>query len=171
MPKYVWYDRRSVAAEEVQFFHESRIKHADKEHGTNMELDGEFPRDVTVAKIGVRLELQAVSSATARDLGKLDEIATFIKNAILEIQVGTEPMMFYPLAEALTGVGFSGTGAYTLATAADGTLLLGSVSNLDGKEGLEVDFSIPAGTILKFFVKQKSPAVDVGTVEVTLYEV
>lgn len=170
MATYIWYDRRAVASEEVQFFHESRVKHADKEFGTNMELDGMFPRDVAVSRIVVRFEPQVLYAGTAGDTGKLDEIKTFLRSAVLVLQVGTGPMMFIPLNDAIGTVGINGFGQYSLATAADRTLISATVNKLGGEEGLKIAFTIPANTLFKCFLKQKAPAVDIGTVEICLYE-
>ena len=167
--KYIWYDRRTVDSTEEQFFHESRGKHTDAELGTNMEKDLQFPRDVHITKIAVRLQVDDIASTTQKDLDKLDDYATFLETAIMQIQVGDGPIMYFPLAPALVGVGFAGALQYTQATAADGTCGVGTLANLNGSFGIDVDITVPANTDFKFYIKQGS-ATDVGKVEVLLFE-
>jgi len=167
MPPYIFYDRRTVNTTEVQFFHESRGKRTNKELDTNMEKDMQFPFDFTIKKIIIIPEPQIVSTDTAKDTGKLDELATFLKTAIIQIQVADGPVRYYPLAPALSAIKVTGSGHYTLATAADGTLLLASISGPWDGQGLEVDITVPRDTDFKFFIKQLS-ATDVGALQVYL---
>jgi len=163
MPKYVYYDRRSVTAKETQFFHESRVKHADKEIGTNMELDAQMPTDFTVKKIIVQVPIQLLSSATARDKAIEDQLRILLEEAILQVQVGTGAVMYFPLLAALGNAQVTGDLEYSLATAADGSYGFLNVGAGNGKYGLDVDFVIPAKTIIKVFLKTKTtPAL--GTV-------
>jgi len=165
MPPYVYYDRRSVAATEVQFFHESRAKAANKELDTNMPKDLQFDVAFTIKKIVIVPEFQVISSATARDTGKLEEWATFLKTGVIEIQVAAGEIMYFPAALAVSGIGASGFGHYTLATAADGTLSVASIAGINGAFGLDVEISWPAGEELKFYIKTIStPAINPVTV-------
>jgi len=167
MPPYIFYDRRTVNAVKVQFFHESRGKHAKKDLGTNMEKDLQFPYDVTVRKIVLVPELQVISTTTARDTGKIDDLATFLKSGILRIQVGEGRIELYPAAAALSSINASGALHYTLATAADGTLNISSLSGPLDTSGLDVQIRVPANTDFKFFVEQEA-ATDIGDLQVYL---
>jgi len=167
MPKYVFYDRRSVTATETQFFHESRIKHADKEIGTNMELDAQMMTDFTIRKIIVQIPVQLLSSATARDAGIDDQVKILLEEAVLQVQVGKGSIQYFPLVAALGNVQVTGDVEYTLTTAADGSYGFLNVGAGNGKYGLDVDITVPARTDLKVFLKTKTtPAL--GTVTIML---
>jgi len=152
MPRYVYYDRRTVNTKETQFFHESRNKHADKEIGTNMEQDGQFPVNIVIKKISVLLPMQLVSSVTAKDSTIDDQVKILLEEAIIQMQVGTGPVYYLPVASALAKVDVKGDLEYTLTTAADGSY---SILHLTG-EGLEIDVPVPADTLFKFFIKTKT---------------
>jgi len=164
MPKYVYYDRRSITATETQFFHESRTKHADKEIGTNMELDAQFPVDFTIRKLMIQVPIQLLSSATARDAGIEDQLRILLEEAIVQIQVGTGPIQYFPLLACLGNAQVSGDLEYSLATAADGSYGFLNVSSGNGIRGLDVEIAVPARTDIKIFVKTKTtPALGVCT--------
>jgi len=167
MPRNIYYDRRGVAATEVQYFHESRTKRPNKELDTNMPMDGKWPKAVKIKRILLVQEYQVISSTTARDSGKLDELATFLKSAIVQIQVGDGPISYLPAIAALASPKLTGAAAYTLATAADGTLAFGSISGpLDGS-GIEVEIDVPADTLFNFYIKQLA-ATNIGDLQVLL---
>jgi len=148
-----YYDRRDITAKEVQFFHESRIKRPNKEFDSNMPMDGMWPKDITIKRIIICLSPTLLSSTTARDTAIDDEIVRLLQDMILEVQVGDQPVLYFPLALALPNGIVSGDLEYTLATAADGSYGFLDIKNISGVAGLEVNIPIPASTPLKFFVK------------------
>jgi len=154
VPKpYVYYDRRDLTATETQFFHESRTKVADKEIQTNMELDAQFPSDFHIKKILVIIPPTLLSSTTQKDATLDDQLQILLKEGVIEIQVGTGQVEYYPLALALGGPDVRADLEYTQGTAADGSYAFLSV----GKGvGLDVDIPVPARTDFKFFIKTKS---------------
>jgi len=165
MPKYVYYDRRSWSAESMkQYFHESRTKAADKELQTNMPKDLQFDRDFKIQRILVTIPIGLRSSTTALDATLDDVLFEFINNGVIELQVGGGEVHYYPVALALGGPNILEMLQYTLATAADRTF---TSINAIGKEGLEVDITVPANTDLKFIIKTKSP-VTISDVKVYL---
>jgi len=168
MPPYVYYDRRSVTTTEQQFFHESRGVHADKEIGTNMEKNLQFPVDITIKKIGLVLPPKLLSTTTARDTTLDDQVQIFLNEAVLEIQVGDGPIQYFPVLACLVNVNINIFGHYTLATAADGSYALINVGAGNGKFGLDVEIAVPANTDFKFYLKTKTtPAF--GTVTALLF--
>jgi len=163
MVKY-YYDRRNFTASEVQFFHESRIKRPNKEYDTNMVADGTWPVNIRIKKILICLSPTSLSSATARDAAIDDEIVRLLQDMILELQVGDQPVQYFPFALALPNGIVSGDLEYTLATAADGSYGFLDIKNISGVAGLEVDIPVPANTPLKFFVKSlTTPALGKAT--------
>jgi len=163
MVKY-YYDRRDLTAKEVQFFHESRIKRPNKEFDTNMVADGTWPVNIRIKKILICLSPTLLSSTTARDTAIDDEIVRLLQDMILEIQVGDQPVLYFPFALALPNGVVSGDLEYTLATAADGSYGFLDIKNVSGVAGLEVDILVPANTPLKFFVKSlTTPALGKAT--------
>ena len=167
MPQYIFYDRRPVAATSVQFFHESRGVHAAKELGTNMEKNLQFPYDVMIRKIVVVPELQVISSTTQKDTGLLDDLATFLATAVIELQVAEGRMEYFPAAAALSSMHADGAVHYSQGTIADGTLAIASLSGPLDTAGLEVTVPVPANTDFKFFVMQAA-ATDIGNLQVYL---
>jgi len=168
MPVYVYYDRRSVTTVETQFFHESRGVHADKEIGTNMEKNLQFPVPFTIKKICIILPPTLLSSATARDTALFNQINIFLNEAIMQIQVGEQPILYLPACAALANFGVLGDVEYSLATAADGSYGIASLLPPNGQFGLDIEIPVPADTDFKFYLKTKStPAF--GTVTVLLY--
>jgi hypothetical protein len=153
MPKYIYYDRRTVSATSVQFFHESRSKHSDKEFGTNMEKDAEFPVAFTIKKIVVQVAPILKSTTVAKDATLEDEIARIIQDMIIELQVGDLPVIYLPLDECLGSIMVDGALQYTLATAADGSYAFMSIGKNNGEHGYDCEIPIPAGTMFKFFIK------------------
>jgi len=168
MPPYVYYDRRTVSSTETQFFHESRTKHPDKEIGTNMEKDSQFPEDVRITRIAVVLPPQILSSTTAKDTSILDQIKILLNEAIMQIQVGRGDIYYLPVVAALANPNVVADLEYTLGTAADGSYAFANVSAGNGHFGLDVDIPVPANTDFKFFLKTKTTP-SFGTVTVLLF--
>jgi len=165
---YIYYDRRTVTTVETQFFHESRGVHADKEIGTNMEKNLQFPVSFRINKIVVILPPTLLSSTTAKDTTLDDQIQILISEAILQIQIADGPVWYFPVVSALGSLNISGDVEYTLATAADGSYGLISIGAGNGAFGLDVDIPVPANTDFKFYLKTKTtPAF--GVVTVLLY--
>jgi len=163
MVKRVFYDRRDVAATEVQFFHEGRMKRTRKEFDTNMELDGIWPTDFTIRKIKVHINPKLLSTAVARDGTLDDEIIRMLNDMIIQIQVGTGEMHYIPLISCLAALKTEGSVAYALATAADSSYALMSIAN--PADGLEYEIPVPARTPLKLFIKSATtPALGIVTV-------
>jgi len=163
----IYYDRRTVNATEVQFFHESRTERPNKELDTNMPMAAKWAKAIKIKRILLVQELNVISSATARDVAKLDDLATFLKTAVIQIQVGDGIIRYLPAVAALASIKAVGAIAYTLATAADGTAGFGSISGpLDG-QGLEIEIDVPADTLFNFFIKQ-SAATNIGDLQVLL---
>jgi len=163
MVKY-YYDRRDLTTTEVQFFHESRIKRPNKEFDSNMVADGMWPFDITIKKIIICLSPTLLSSTTAKDTTIDDEIVRLLQDMILEIQVGDQPVLYFPFGLTLPNGVVSGDLEYTLATAADGSYGFLDIKNISGVAGLEVEISVPANTPLKFFVKSlTTPALGKST--------
>jgi len=167
MVKYIYYDRRIVNATQVQFFHESRAKATNKEFDTNMPKDLQFDVDTVIHKIFIVPEDFVIASTTPADSGLLDELETFLKTAIIEIQVGNGPVLYLPAAAALSGIKSAGGVHYTQATAANATLAIASISGPLDTAGLELGLTVPANTDFKFFIKQAT-AVNIGLVQVYL---
>jgi len=166
MPEYVYYDRRSVTATVVQFFHESTVKHVDKEFGTNMEMDGMFPVPFGVRKIVIDIPAIVLSSATARVTGILTELNRALTDMIVEIQVGDRPVIRLPLSELLSSGYIIGDVEYTLTTSADGSYGVACIAKNAGEHGFNITIDIPSGTMFKFFIKSKTtPALGVVTVK------
>jgi len=164
----VYYDRRNVNATEIQFFHESRAKHSDKEIGTNMERDAQFPTAGRIKKVALLLPATLLSSATARDATLDDQVRIFCDEAIIQLQCGDKPVHYLPAVACLAPVSISGALAYSLATAADGSYGIMSVNAGNGAWGCEVDIEYSENETLKAYVKTKStPAL--GTVTAMLW--
>lgn len=162
--RYIYYDRRNINGTETQFFHESRTKATDKEFQTNMELDAQFPHDFAIKEIKVILPKGLVNSSSQQDTTLDDDIMTLIKEGVIQIQIGTGSVYYFPLSEALVGVGLRGDVEYTQASAGDGSYALIDLAKL---KGLEVDLSVPARTDFKFFIKTKT-SLTVNDVKVLL---
>jgi len=166
MPEYVYYDRRNVNATVVQFFHESTVKHTDKEFGTNMEMDAMFPVSFSVSKIVVDVPAVVLSSTTARDTGILTEVNRVLTDMIVEIGVGDRPIIRLPLSELLSSGYVFGDVEYTLATAGDGSYGVACIAKNATEHGFNISIAIPANTMFKFFIKSKTtPALGVVTVK------
>jgi len=167
MPVTIFYDRRAVSTTEQRFFYESRMTRPNKELDTNMPLDGQFDVEVRIKKVVIVPEPQVVSSTTQRDTGRLDDLAAFLKTATVLIQVARGPITYLPLAPALSSIKVSGMAHYSQATAADGTLLAGSISGPLEGAGLDVDIVVPVRTDFNFTIKQLS-AINIGDLQVYL---
>jgi len=140
------------------------MKRPNKEYDSNMPADGTFPVDIRIKRILLCVSPSLVSSATARDAAVDDEIVRILQDMVLEIQVGDEPVLYYPLALALPNGVVTGSLAYTLATAADGSYAYLDIKNVSGDNGLSVDIAVPANTPLKFIVKSlTTPALGKAT--------
>ncbi|MEM4469069.1 MAG: hypothetical protein QXS32_08405 [Candidatus Nezhaarchaeales archaeon] len=168
MPKVVYYDRRVVDATEVQFFHESRAKHPDKEFGTNMPLDAMWDHDFTIRKIVITVNPKLISSTTAKDAAVDDEVVRMMNDMIVQIQVGDMPVIYLPFDECIASLEVTGSLQYTLATAADGSYSFMSVNKANGQHGLDIDISVPARTTFKFFIRSLSTP-NLGKVTVKLF--
>lgn len=162
--KYVYYDTRNISGTETQFFHESRTKATNKEYQTNMELDAQFTRDFTINKIIVHIPPSLVSSTTAKDKTLDDTFQTLLDEGVIEVQIGTGPVLYFPLALALEPTKIEGDVEYTLATSADGSY---AILNIKGHGGLDVDITVPARTDFKFFIKT-STSVTLNNIKVFL---
>jgi len=163
----IWYDRRVVNATLVQFFHESWVKHPDKEYGTNFELDAAFPADVTITRIVADVSPILSSLAVARSPVVEDEIIRILQDMIIEVQVGDGPILRYPFAYTLDTKKLMADLEYTLTTAADGSYAIVNITNPLGTAGLDVSIPVPARVAFKFFVKSlTTPAL--GKVTISL---
>lgn len=168
MPKVVFYDRRVVDKTEVQFFHESRAKHPDKEFGTNMPLDAMWDFDFTIRKIVISVNPMLKATAVAKDATVDDEVVRMISDMIVQIQVGDNPVIYLPFDECLGSLEINGDLEYTLGTAADGSYSFMSISKANGQHGLDIDITVPARTTFKFYIRSLStPAL--GKVTVKLF--
>jgi len=146
----IWYDRKTVAATEVQFFTTTRAEATNKELDTNMERAYQFAEAQTIKKIIVVISPTLLSSTTARDTTVDDVITEILQNSVIQIQIGRGDIVYYPLHLALGTPPVTGDLEYTLATTADGSYAFLSASG----NGLCVDIPVPALTDIKFYIKK-----------------
>jgi len=166
MPLEILYDTRDLTATEVQFFHQDRTAHPDKELGTNMPLEKKLPWDYTITRIVVEVPPRVASSTTAKDTAVLDPYINLVRG-IIEIQIGTERFHYLPLAPALHNTVTVSDVEYTLATAADGSYAAASIAQTQ-RYGLEYPLTIPAGMIFTFKLRFVT-APGISNVRVIMY--
>jgi len=168
MPVEYYYDTRDFSATNVaQFFHEARMTRPNKEVDTNMPLAGTLGKTVKLKRIIVQLPAQALSSTTAADMGAFDDIAALINEGIIELQIGTKSVHYYPLSLGLGQAGLSAGVHYTQATAANATYAIGGASATNGELGIKVEEEWGREETIKFFIRTAT-AVTVSKVRAIL---
>lgn len=164
MPIYYYYDTRDINGVETQFFHESRTKVADKEFQTNMELDAQFARPFRLRKILVFIPPVLTKTDTSGDATVDDNIQTLAKEGVIELQIGTGRVYYFPVALALVSIKLKGDIEFAQGTAADASYAL---LTIDKGEGLDVEIDIPAREDFKFFIRTKT-SITISGVKVVL---